>query len=257
MFAALFAITFTVNAQTWEIGTTIGASGYMGDFNPNNPLKFTDPVYGAFLKRNFNTYFSARINISHATIRGYDSQSTNAQMQQRDLSFFGNIDEVSLIGELNLFSYIPLIGKNAFTPYIFAGIGTVGYNPQATYNSVDYELRALMTEGQQKPYKESAIAIPFGAGIKYNFTGQWNFIVDLGYRHTNTGYLDDVNGAYANPAALTTDIARTLADRSGETTGNYTGSPGSQRGNSRNDTYMFLGFSISYTFLTSKCYSFN
>jgi hypothetical protein len=258
LFVGLFAFARTVKAQqTWEVGVTIGTSGYIGDFNPNNPLKFTDPAYGIFLKRNLNDYFSVKLSGTHATISGSDSQSQSLQMQQRNLSFFSDIDELSLIGELNFFSYIPLIGKNSFTPFIFAGIGTASYNPKATYNGADYELRPLMTEGQQTPYKQSAIVIPFGAGFKYNFTGQWNFIVDLGYRITNTGYLDDVKGVYADKSILTSDIARALADRSGESTGNYIGSTGSQRGNYRNDTYMVLGFTISYTFLTSKCYSFN
>ncbi|WP_162847068.1 type IX secretion system protein PorG [Mucilaginibacter gracilis] len=256
LFAGLFVLTYTVNAQSWEVGATVGASGYIGDFNPNNPLKFTDPVYGLFLKRNFDPYFSLKLGVSHGTISGYDSQSSNQQMQNRNLSFFTNLDETSLIGELNFFSYIPLVGKNIFTPYIFAGIGTVSYTPQTTYNGEDYDLRALMTEGQQKPYKESAIAVPFGVGVKYNITGQWNIILDLGYRYTNTGYLDDVYGAYPNKTVLTTDIARILSDRSGEINGNYIGSAGSQRGNYRNDTYMFLGFTVSYTFLSSKCYSF-
>jgi hypothetical protein len=257
LFAALFTLTYTVNAQSWEIGATVGGSGYLGDFNPNNPLKFTDPLYSAFVKRNMGTYFSVKLGVYHGTISGSDASSSNAQMQQRNLSFFTNLDELSLTGELNLFSYMPLIGKNTYTPYIFAGIGTTSYTPMATYKNQDYDLRTLMTEGQAKPYKESAIAIPIGAGIKYNFTGQWNMILDLGYRITNTGYLDDVYGAYADKSTLSSDIARALSDRSGETTANYTGAAGSQRGNSRHDTYMFLGFTISYTFLSNKCYSFN
>jgi hypothetical protein len=257
LFTGLFAFACAANAQTWEIGASVGASGYIGDFNPNNPLKFTDPAYGAFLKRNFNDVFSVRLNITHATISGDDSQSSNLQMKERNLSFFGTLDEVSLIGEINFLPYIPKIGENKFTPFIFAGIGTVKYNPQATYQGHDYSLRELMTEGQQKPYSESAIAIPYGVGVKYNFAGQFNMILDLGYRSTSTGYLDDVYGAYADKTTLTTAIAQKLADRSGESTGYYTGNTGSQRGNYRKDTYMFLNFTISYTFLTSKCYSFN
>lgn len=257
LFTCLFTLTYTVNAQSWEIGATVGGSGYIGDFNPNNPLKFTDPLYGAFLKRNMGTYFSAKLAIYHGTISGSDASSSNAQMQQRNLSFFTNLDEISLTGELNLFSYMPLIGENTYTPYIFAGIGTVSYAPMATYKNQDYDLRTIMTEGQTKPYNQSAIVIPIGAGIKYNFTGQWNMILDLGYRITNTGYLDDVYGPYPDKSTLTTDIARALSDRSGETTANYIGAAGSQRGNYRHDTYMFLGFTISYTFLSKKCYSFN
>lgn len=257
LFVALSLSAYTARAQSWEIGVGSGASGYIGDFNPNNPLKFTDPVYSGFIKRNMGTFFSAKLGIYHGTISGYDSRSSNAQMRQRNLSFFSDVDELSLTGEVNFFPYIPLIGHNVYTPYIFAGIGATNYDPMATYNGIDYELRGMLTEGQAKPYKESAVVIPFGAGIKYNFAGQWNLILDLGYRITYTGYLDDVYGAYADKSTIPTDIGRALSDRSGENTGIYTGSAGSQRGNYRHDTYMFLGISISYTFLSSKCYSFN
>jgi hypothetical protein len=92
-------------------------------------------------------------------------------------------------------------------------------------------------------------------GVKYNIAGAWNLSADIGYRNPSTDYLDDVSGKYPNPASLQSDLARALSDRSGETTGNYIGTPGTQRGDLRpKDTYMFVGISISFTFLTSKCY---
>ncbi len=252
---ALFLLLLTVgcvykaSAQTWEIGGTAGTSGYIGDFNPANPLKFTDPAFGVFIKRNFNGYFSVKINYTYGTIRGADSLSANQQSRQRNLSFFSTLEEYSLIAELNFIKYIPEAGQNKFTPFIFAGIGTVKYTPQALYKGQQYALRPLMTEGQASPYKDHAIAIPYGAGFKYNFSGKWNFIADLGYRNLNTGYLDDVNGVYPNkPSSV-------LTDRSGEiNNGVNIGSAGSQRGNMRTDSYMVLGFTISYTFVTQKCY---
>lgn len=256
--AALFILMPHVNAQTWEVGGSAAAAGYIGDFNPANPLKFTDPAFGIFIKRNINQFLSFKVNYTHANISGADSTSSNQQLRDRNLSFSSTLGELSLVGELNFLPYMPQIGHNIFTPFIFVGIGNVKYNPVATYQGQEYDLRSLMTEGQKKAYSQNALAVPYGAGIKYNFSGAWNLIVDLGYRTTNTGYLDDVNGLYADKSSLPNALSRALSDRSGEINGNYLGSPGSQRGNMRNsDTYMFLGFTISYTFLTSKCYSFN
>lgn len=107
LFAVSMLFVSKSNAQSWEIGATTGASGYIGDFNPTNPLKFTDPEYGALLKRNFNQFFSLKLSITHATIRGADSLSSNAQLKARNLSFFSNLDEVSLTAELNFFKYMP------------------------------------------------------------------------------------------------------------------------------------------------------
>ena len=97
-----------------------------------------------------------------------------------------------------------------------------------------------------------AISVPYGVGIKYNILGKWTLAADIGYRSPNTDYLDDVSGVY--PAAGKSQ-APFLTDRSGEKTGAYIGSPGSQRGDTRpRDTYFFLQVGLSYTFVTQKCY---
>jgi len=259
VFLVIVLIGFTgkLRAQTWEIGGTVGESGYVGDLNPNNPLKLTDIGGGGFLKRNFNNYLSLKASYTYATIQGNDNTSSNPQLYARNLSFSTSLSELSLVAEFNFMDYIPEIGRTKYTPFIFVGFGSVAYNPTAIYKGVSYELRPLMTEGQAKPYGDRAWVVPYGAGIKFNFTGQWNFIVDLGYRTANTGYLDDVYGNYADKNVMTNAVAKALSDRSGELTGTYIGSPGSQRGNYNHDSYMVLGFTVSFTFLTQNCYRFN
>lgn len=256
IFLFLFFISFSLRAQkTWEIGGFVGASSYMGDLNPNNPVKVSGIALGAFVKRNFDGYWSAKLNYTFGQISGADSTSTNPQFRQRNLSFTTTLNELSLIGEFNFMKYVPEAGENRYTPFIYLGVGLVGYNPQANYQGQTYDLRPLTTEGQSKPYSKTAIAFPYGVGFKYNFSGKLNLILDLGYRNPSTDYLDDVSGNYPVRNKLPSDLSRALSDRSGENTDKYIGSPGTQRGDQRpRDTYMFIGFSISYTFVTSKCY---
>ena len=255
LFLSLVFISFDLQAQTWELGGFAGGSAYMGDLNPSNPVKVSGVALGAFVKRNFDGYLSAKLGYTFGQISGADNTSSNAQTRARNLSFVTQLSEFSMIGEFNFFKYIPEAGENRYTPFIFLGVGVVGYNPQAVYQGQTYDLRPLMTEGQSKPYPKMAFAIPYGVGVKYNFSGKWNFIADIGYRNPTTDYLDDVSGKYPDPAKLPSDLARALSDRSGENTGVYIGVPGTQRGDMRpRDTYMFVGFSISFTFVTSKCY---
>jgi hypothetical protein len=248
-------ISCSARAQSWEVGGFAGGAGYMGDLNPNNPLKISGISAGAFVKRNFNGYLSARLAYTYGKISGADSTSGNQQFRDRNLSFSTRLNEVSLTGEFNFMEYIPSISHSIYTPYIFAGIALTDYNPQATYQGQTYDLRPLMTEGQSKPYSNSTIAIPYGVGIKYNFSGRLNLIADIGYRYAYTDYLDDVSGLYADKSKLPNSLSVALSDRSGERTGVYTGTAGTQRGDLRpTDTYLFVGFSVSYTFITSKCY---
>jgi hypothetical protein len=251
----LLFLSLNLRAQTWEFGGTVGAAGYMGDLNPNNPLKPSGIALGAFGQRNFDGYWSAKLQYTFGEIAANDKNSSDPQFRARNLSFKTQLNEVAAIGEFNFFKYIPEAGQNRFTPFLYAGLAVVGYNPTANYQGHTYDLRPLMTEGESKPYPSAAFAIPYGAGIKYNFSGKWNFIADIGYRNPNTDYLDDVSGTYAPKNSFTNPIAQALSDRSGEITGNYIGSPGTQRGDMRaNDTYWFIGLSISFTIVSTKCY---
>ncbi len=254
LFILLFFITSNLQAQTWELGGSLGGAGYMGDLNPNNPVKISGVAAGAFVKRNFNGYLSAKLNYNLGQISADDANSTDQQFRDRNLSFNTFLSEASLTAEFNFMHYIPEAGKNKFTPYIFLGAAAVNYYPHAVYNGKTYSLRGYRTEGEKKEYSTTAISIPYGAGIKYNILGKFTLGAEIGYRNPNTDYLDDVSGAYPNTATMGI-IARALADRSGEKTGVYIGTPGTQRGDMRpHDTYFFTQFTLSYTFVTQKCY---
>ena len=255
LFVFFTFITCGLKAQTWEIGVAAGAAGYMGDLNNSNPLKVSGVAVGGFVKRNFNGYLSLKFNYTFGTIAGADSTSHDLQQRERNLSFATKINEFALISEFNFFHYIPEAGRNKFTPYIYLGISALDYNPTAVYNGTRYALRPLMTEGETKPYPTVAVSFPYGAGVKYNIAGKFTLAADIGYRNPGTDYLDDVSSYYADKGKLSSPTAVALSDRTGERTGLYTGSAGSQRGDlSPHDTYFFTQLSITYTFVTQKCY---
>jgi opacity protein-like surface antigen len=245
----LLCIACNVQAQSWEIGGSVGGAGYMGDLNPNNPLKMSGGTAGLMVKRNFNEYLSASIHYSVASIAGADSTSSNPQFVNRNLSFKTPLSEISLVGELNFLKYIPSVTANRFTPYVFAGAGLTTFKPQTVYQGQTFDLAPFKTEGQTTPYSNKAISAIYGAGIKYNFSGALNIIADIGYRHAFTDYLDDVSGVYPDPTSLSGNLAISLSDRS--LTPN---APGSQRGDFRpHDNYLFINLTISFTFITAKC----
>jgi opacity protein-like surface antigen len=255
----LLIFTVTARAQTWEAGVTLGAAGYMGDLNPRNPVKPSGAAFGAYVKRNYSGYISAKAGFMHGHIAGADSTSADQDIRNRNLSFSTNLNELSLTAEFNFFEFRPGIDKHAFSPYVFLGLGVVNFNPRANYQGNSYDLQPLMTEGQNKPYSKTAMTIPYGVGVKYNFSNKLSLIADVGYRNPSTDYLDDVSGTYADKGKFANPVARALSDRTGERNGGvYTGSAGSQRGDLRSrDTYMFMTISISYTFITDHCFFVN
>jgi opacity protein-like surface antigen len=252
----LLFISSHLQAQTWEVGGAIGGAGYQGDLNLNNPIKLTGLEGGLFVKRNFNGYLAAKLSYTMGRISADDSKSNSQQFRDRNLSFSDKLNEISLIGEFNFMKYIPDAGPNKYTPYIYTGIGLTSYNPRTNYQGSSYSLRELRTEGQPEPYGKRTMVVPYGAGIKYNFNSKWTVAGDVGYRFTFTDYLDDVSTVYpVDPSKLPSNVARALSDRSGEVGKPLINSPGSQRGDfKKRDTYFFIGFTISYTFVTQSCY---
>lgn len=256
LFLFLITLTYNLQAQTWEFGGGIGGAGYMGDLNINNPLKISGPSASVFIIHNFNGYLGLKAEGTYGVISAADSTSGSAQIRERNLSFTTPLLEVSLMAEFNFLEYIPEIGKNRFTPYIYLGFAAVNYNPATIYKGVKYDLRPYETEGEKKPYPDMAFGIPYGVGIKYNFARALTLGAEIGYRNPNTDYLDDVSGKYVFSGHST--LQEQLSDPSGEKTGVYIGSPGTQRGdgNSR-DTYFFTQITLSFTIISTKCYFSN
>jgi hypothetical protein len=241
--------------STWEIGGGIGGAGYMGEFNLNNPLKFSGINANLFAKKNVNGMFGVRFNYSYGQIKGDDAKSENLQEINRNLNFQTSINEVAALMDFNLFEFNAGgdFGKT-FTPYIFTGVAAFHFNPKASYNGQTYNLAGFTTEGQAMPYKKFAISIPYGIGMKYNYKGAWSIFSELGYRTAFTDYIDDVSGRYpASPTLVGSGLnVINLSDPSINQIGVYD----LQRGDFRKrDTYLFVSVGISFTFVNSKCFS--
>jgi hypothetical protein len=243
-------------AQSWELGLFGGGAGYMGDLNPVNPVKLSGPALGGQVKRNFDGYWSLKLGIMAGKIAAADSLSGNDQFRLRNLSFHSPITEVSLQTEFNFFDYVPSFSRRWFSPYLFAGVGVVFFNPKTEYQGTTYELNRYGTEGQQiyASYKKYALAVPYGAGVKFNIKSTWNLIAEVGYRTAYTDYLDDVSKRYPDPILLDNELSFALSDRSGEVVEGSRNPTGVQRGDLRSrDSYMFMGISLTYSIFSGKC----
>lgn len=238
---------------TWEIGVNGGGAGYIGDLNQNNLLQVSGISAGAFVKRNFTDYLGLRLQYNYAQIQAKDANSGNEQSRERNLSFKTPLNEGSLIFDFNFFDYQINGGNRRFTPYLFAGVGFVNFKPQVKYNGDTYRLDRLATEGQEEAYKNTVVTIPYGGGIRYNYKDTWSIFSEIGYRTALTDYLDDVSGVYPVKQVIVGNPSLNLSDPSLH----HTGIPGTQRGDFRKrDTYLFVSVGISFTFVSSKCYSF-
>ncbi|PWS26734.1 hypothetical protein DHW03_11920 [Pedobacter yonginense] len=245
------------NAQvaSWELGVHAGGAGYLGDLNQNNPLKISGFNGGAYVKRNFNQYLGVRLNYTYGQIQGKDSQSSNEQFRERNLAFKTSLNEFSALIDFNFFDFKLGGGTRRFTPYLFMGAGALLFKPTAQYDGNTYRLDRLNTEGQENAYSNVVVTIPYGVGLRYNYKNAWSVFTEIGYRTPLTDYIDDVSGTYpVNPVIVgSSSNPINLTDPSI----NQIGKSGMQRGDFRKrDTYLFVSVGISFTFVSSKCYSF-
>lgn len=241
-------------AQQWQAEVMAGVSGYNGDLTRQAiSVNTLGPAVNVNFKYQLaNDIIVIRGGIGYGQIHANDKNSNNLATKSRNLNFKSNIFEGNLGLEINLFDPTEYEGY----PYLFAGVGVFHFNPY-TYdkNNTKTYLQPLGTEGQgsaQYPnrsvYSLTKVCIPFGLGWKLKINEQFDLAYELGFRYTNTDYLDDVSSTYADPQVLLANrgpVAVELAYR-----GSKASAPvGGQRGNSEaKDWYYMTGFKLIYKF---------
>jgi hypothetical protein len=222
----LLAIFFiiSVNAQKSEVGIGIGISTYFGDLNSpsmSTNISQSHPAFQVFYNYYFNQYLNTRLSLGQGTISGDDNKSSSENHKERNLSFKSNITEFSGIVEFNIFGV-----SSRFSPFLFGGLNVFHFNPKTEYDGEWIYLQPLGTEGQgselhpeKLKYKLIDLSLIFGGGLKFKLNNSIVISLELGWRKTQSDYLDDVSGEYINFSELKRtngDLAAYLSDRTNE-----------------------------------------
>ena len=175
-FALIFLVhicALQLHAQTWEVGGFLGASGYLGDPSLTNITQFKDLAVGAQIKRNFDPYWSAKLNY--------------LQTQKRILN---PISELSLQVEFNFLHYLAGSSRTRISPFLFSGIGFVDINDS----------------DPTKSHKN--FTIPYGVCLKYNIKSTWNLNTEIGYRKPVIKYTERFTYMFAGLSLTYTFVSR-------------------------------------------------
>jgi hypothetical protein len=260
--AVLYAQSYGSTNQEGEIGIQAGAAHYFGDLNTQSHLKRPQPTVGVFFRKQLNNYTAFRAAASFLRV-GYSDEleSQNEFQRRRNLSFESNIWEFLLQGDFNFFRFNPSEPEYRFTPYLTFGVGLFFYDPYTYLEGQKYFLRSLGTEGQtsslypeKKEYSQTALAIPFGLGVKWAMNRNINIHFEVTHRFTGTDYLDDVSGTYAGPNAFSPGSPAALLQDRSYLTGAPIGIAGAQRGFSGNrDQYVTASLGITFNIISYKC----
>ena len=203
-----------------SVGFGLGTSNYYGDMAPyRRPVASTFTMMRWSVAGNYTRHFTprlaARASFTYARIAGDDYVMNRGSKHQSNIFFARNLHFRNDLKEFSVQGIFKLTPDNRsydrrpqFGAYLFAGIALTAHNPKAL-DSLDngtwVKLQPLGTEGQNNAgYKDKyslvTFAIPVGVGVRYKINSRFDISAELGFRKTFTDYLDDVAGAYADPA---------------------------------------------------------
>jgi hypothetical protein len=284
------------NSRPWDGIVALGTTNFMGDLGGGSgkaahflgvkdfDFTATRPVLQAGLRYKFHNRWGAKLDLSVGMLGGDDASSGNLGRQNRNLHFRSFFFENSLQLEFYIipdhvaarYRYSSSQGWSNISVYMFTGVGSLLFNPQANYEGKWYSLRKLGTEGQgigDNPpiYSNWAFVVPIGIGVKYSIDRFWSVGSEITFRYTSSDYIDDAGGKYFNVDEIANKygaVAAALSDRNMDpyyypvldAQGNNIYSPYVSnarpytesvppRGNSNyNDAYMYLTFNLTYRF---------
>ncbi|MBS1688786.1 MAG: hypothetical protein JSS96_08675 [Bacteroidetes bacterium] len=255
---ALLLPVFSFAQAHHELGITAGVANYYGDLQDQVfPSYGYKPMIGISYKYFMSPHIGLRFGATYASVTAADSLSDIPANKARNLSFASDIYEFHGGLELN---FLPIdLDRMKVTPYIFGGIAVFYFDPYATdpYGNKTF-LRPLSTEGEglraypdRKQYNLVNVAFPIGGGMKFLIGKTFVISAELGFRYTNTDYLDDVSKSYVNKDTLMaykSKLATQMSFRGDQTKGwdgNYPDYK-FQRGDSKsNDWYWFGGITVA------------
>lgn len=229
--------TFKRNVYN-AIGISLNSFNYYGDLSPSakrvsTDLSFTRPAVGGSFVHRFGPRYQLVASFMLGGIKGSDNKSADPNDRDaafryvRNLSFRNRIQELSVVGQVDLFeNQATYISRVRWTPYVYAGVAVFHHNPQAQVPETDLlgnafsnagewvDLKPLKTEGAD--YKLIQAAIPFGIGARFRINELMDIAGEFGFRYTFTDYLDDVSGNYVDLTTLDGELARSMSYRSNE-----------------------------------------
>lgn len=238
------------NAQKIWINVYGGATNYQGDLQGKRyTFDQAHAAGGLGVNYDLNDKLSVRAALMAGKLSADDKYGRNSV---RNLNFTSNLTEAQLGLQYHIFP----IGDHALTPYVFGSIALYRFNPYTTDTSGSkYFLRELSTEGQgfidgKDYYNLTALAIPFGGGLKLSLSENINVGLEIGLRKLFTDYLDDVSTEYVSRTDMIANRglkAAELAYRGNELKNGPPYPPaGTARGSDKKDWYYFTALTLSF-----------
>lgn len=176
-----------------EVGLLMGLASYQGDIAPDVQVYYRN--YGAFVKKQLNSYVGVRLNVEMQKLAAHDMLSLDPYAILRNANFQINTIEASVMGEFYFLNYITGSRNKRFTPYLGFGVGYIHILDTIRNNNTSVVIlsTADLLDGKQKQSPLN-LTFPLNLGFKFNFYRQFNILGEATYRYTTTDKLDFLDG---------------------------------------------------------------
>jgi len=181
LMAVSLAATLPAGAQSYkyEVGPSLGVTGYLGDVNNSNMYKHPGVTVGGLFRYVHNSRWAFKANLNFATLSG-DSKDIDTKFpNDEQYKFSSYLGDLGLTAEFNFLNFGkgPLYKKyKAISPYMVAGVGFV----------------FAVCDG----HNAASFTIPIGAGVKYKFKDRLNLGFEFTMRKEFSDRIDNLSDLY-------------------------------------------------------------
>jgi len=169
--------TLPVMAQQYkyEVGPTLGMTGYLGESNNGNLFKHPSFTVGGIFRYIHNSRWAFKANLNYANIRGDSMYDESWYPDGANYKFSSHLIDLGLTAEFNFLNYGigPTYKKyKRISPYMVAGVGFV----------------FAICDG----HNQASFTIPLGIGVKYKLKDR----MSLGFEFTmRKEFSDRIDGS--------------------------------------------------------------
>lgn len=159
------SVAFEVSAQQYkyEVGPSLGMTGYLGDVNNGNLFRHPGVTVGGMFRYAHNSRWAFKANLNFATISGNSRDIEMKFPDGKEYDFSSSLIDAGFTAEFNFLNYGrgPAYKKyKPISPYMVAGVGFV----------------FAISNG----HNQASFTIPLGIGVKYKLKERLN----LGFEFT-------------------------------------------------------------------------
>lgn len=264
----LFIFFVSLCSEAWaqrsqELTLSWGATHMMADVGPAGINMPQSGSWDLDYRIQAHPHYAFHLGYSEGSLEANDAQSTWIERQQRNFHVQTPFRSLQARMEVDFFPQrIPSFSFQ-HSPYLFAGMGLMTFEPRGYYQGEWIALQPLGTEGQgtsvnpEARYATRARTLPFGLGWRAQVNAMWVVTMEATWTQTTSDYLDDVHGRYADVSVIQEnygDAAAYFADPSGLNL-----PAGMARGDAQTrDAYFILrvGMGLHLEAFMEKCSSF-